>query len=37
MIEEKIIKEKFDKFVEDQVDIPKKYINIINDNFWDLL
>jgi DnaJ-class molecular chaperone len=37
MIEEKILKKKFDKFVEDQIDIPKKYINIINNNFWDLL
>jgi hypothetical protein len=34
---EKDIKEKFNQFIENQIDIPKKYISILNDNFWDLL
>jgi len=31
------MKSKFKKFAEDQKDIPQKYVDIINKNFWDMI
>ena len=31
------VKYKFDKFIKNQKDIPKEYVDIINKNFWDLI
>ncbi len=33
----KDIREKFSKFVNNQVALPKGFAAIVNDNFWDLL
>jgi len=32
-----ILKNKFNKFAENQTDISQEYVDIINKNFWDLI
>jgi len=31
------LRDKFDKFIQNQKDIPKEYVDIINDHFWDMI
>ncbi len=32
-----MLKEKFNKFIENQSDIPKEYVDIINKEFWSMI